>query len=156
MRKNQKKFKSITYTTKLTKCEYELDFVLKVYLLDRHDKIGYVLLRYVGKSKTGKRIYETHSSLMQRFRKAGIGTWMYARAIYEMKKRGHLVCSSISPSVNAKRMWKSKTMKFYFTIKKKVPVVNKNVPTLTRFSNKRFYPVYKPKKKNEKRTHRIS
>lgn len=60
--------------------------------------------------------YETHSFLFPKFRKKGLGTLMYAKAISLLLSKGYKIQSSEFPSGAAQRVWKSKSLKKYFDI----------------------------------------
>ena len=74
---------------------------------------GYIELVCVGDNT-----YETHSYLDEQFRGKGFGTLLYAKAIQWCHRNGYKIRSSGNTSKEAKRVWKSKTIRSYFRIRK--------------------------------------
>ena len=63
--------------------------------------------------------YVTHSRLDSLYHRRGLGTIMYARAIQWALDNGHVVRSSGNSSDMAQRVWKSKGLRNFFSIRKR-------------------------------------
>lgn len=81
--------------------------------------IGRVNLVKAGVDAFGKDVYETHSYLNEDYRQRGFGTLMYARAIQWGVEHGYKVRSSTSTSAEAQRVWNGKSIRQFFSVKKK-------------------------------------
>jgi GNAT superfamily N-acetyltransferase len=68
--------------------------------------------------RDGRNRYITHSSLVDEYRKQGLGTLMYAKAIKWCHDHGYRVGSSSGPSDMAQRVWNGKGLRKYFRIRK--------------------------------------
>ncbi len=64
-------------------------------------------------------VYETHSYLDDYYHGRGLGALLYARAIKWGMEQGYLVRSSGSSSDKARRVWEGKTLRKFFSIKKR-------------------------------------
>lgn len=80
-----------------------------------HTLVGYVDL--VPEYNTGRSL-ETHSYLAPKHRNKKLGVLMYAKAIQWCHTHKKPVKSSGSSSEDAQRVWKSKTLRKFFTIRK--------------------------------------
>ena len=80
---------------------------------DSRRQIGYVHLVKTGK----KNWFETHSSLLAQYWNRGFGVKLYGRAIQLCLENNYRVRSSMSPSADAERLWRSKSLSNLFIIK---------------------------------------
>ncbi len=87
----------------------------KINLYAGHNYIGDVDLV---PSEYNKNEYLTHSYLNADYRNKRLGTLMYAKAIQWCLKRNKRVRSSGESSEDAQRLWKSKSLRKYFYIRK--------------------------------------
>ncbi len=88
---------------------------ISVKLMQGANEIGYINLR---PNYTKDNLYETHSWLHPDYRGKGIGTKLYARAIQYCLVNNYRVRSSGGSSSDAQRVWKSKSLRKYFYIRK--------------------------------------
>jgi GNAT superfamily N-acetyltransferase len=88
-----------------------------VQLFDKatNQKIGNVNL-----VKLSDTTYATHSWLDPRYHQKGFGTLMYARAIQWCHENGYVARSSGNSSEMAQRMWNGRSIRKFYSIKKKV------------------------------------
>lgn len=82
--------------------------------------IGSIDLQRPGKDKNR---YVTHSILDYKYHNRGLGLLMYMFAINYALKKGWKVSSSGNTSEAAQRLWKSKRLRKYFTIKRKKGII---------------------------------
>jgi len=68
--------------------------------------------------ETKGRFYETHSFLQEDVRGLGLGILLYDTAISSCLKQGVEIRSSKDPSWQAIRLWRSKTLRAKYNIKK--------------------------------------
>jgi GNAT superfamily N-acetyltransferase len=82
-----------------------------------HTRVGYVDLMadFYGR---GHRSLETHSYLDPKHRGKKLGALMYAKAIQWCHENNRPVRSSGSSSEDAQRVWKGKTLRKFFNIRK--------------------------------------
>jgi hypothetical protein len=88
-----------------------------VYNKVRNIRIGYVTLSPI----ESENLCKTHSTLNYEYHDRGLGVLMYARAIQWALAHGYKVWSSGQSSTNAKRVWKSKRLRQYFSVRKIKP-----------------------------------
>ena len=77
---------------------------------------------FIGRVTLYKRsagVYETHYYLDDNYHGKGLGALLYARAIKWGLENGHLIRSSGASSDKARRVWESKTLRKFFSIKKR-------------------------------------
>ena len=93
----------------------EKSFVVKLVRDSDDEEIGYVEMLY-DKQPGDMSFVETHCALEECEQGKGLGVCMYARAISVALKRGFTVKSSLVPSEDAQRVWKSKRLNALFDI----------------------------------------
>ncbi len=90
--------------------------IVTLHLKSDNRTIGRVSLCHTGRKKK----YITHSNLDERYHNKGLGILMYAWAInYALKKKWGVASSGYS-SLYAQRVWRSKGLRKYFSIKYKM------------------------------------
>lgn len=122
-----KKFGNWTFSYKVSTktCRYgikrkTLTFYRQKNKGGRHIRSGVVKLQEVDPNTPWGIHWETHcpKGLAQKFRRKGIGVWMYDKAIKEGFKSGY-VTSSSAPSFEAERVWNSKKLHNKYIIKRR-------------------------------------
>lgn len=83
---------------------------IDLYTVPDEEFVGYVTMNEKLCERTGAHFYETHSFIDEEYRGKGLGIKLYDRAIREGMKRLGDVRSSLTPSDDAIRTWKSKRL----------------------------------------------
>ena len=102
------------YSFKISKGPYGRGAYIRLHTIKCLYHIGTVNLE---KIRTG--YYATHSYLQSEYRNKGLGVLLYAKAIQYALRKGWKVQSSGASSEMAAKVWKSRTIRKYFTIKYK-------------------------------------
>ncbi len=71
-----------------------------------------------GLSSYAEGVFDTHSWLHESLRGKGLGALIYAKAIHFCHTKGFKVRSSGGSSRDAQRVWKSKTLRKFFIVKR--------------------------------------
>lgn len=98
------------------KSEYspEDSWVIKLY--HNNDWVGYIDLAYDKRPAPFESFFEMHSSLDEEERNKKLGALLYSKAIEVAMKKGIKIKSSLEPSPDAIRVWKSKSLNSKYEI----------------------------------------
>ena len=113
------------YSCNCSACQEVAANNIIVKLMDGNRKAGYITL--VPHDKSHKS-YETHSWLDGRYRNKKFGALLYARAIQWCLDHNKKARSSGASSEMAQRVWRGKTIRKYFSIRKVVKKIYKTNP----------------------------
>lgn len=90
-----------------------------VEIMDGDVWVGRVNLRFSGRNAQGMKKFETHSLVNDIYRNKKLGALIYAKAAQWCLRQGYRVSSSTSPSSDAQRVWKGRTIRRYLRIIKR-------------------------------------
>lgn|ERR1035437_4849118 len=116
------------FTFNIYQCHDDYDNTVNVQLITKvkvgkvyiPKEIGYVHLeKDYDHDSRGKEFYRTHSFLAKDYRGKKLGVILYAKAIQWCLENKFRVSSSGSSSDDARRVWKSKTLRKYFKIRRR-------------------------------------